>query len=198
MQGAGLRAAALALVGLALLLGAAGCGSGSSSSSEATTPAGGTTSSPVDQGEPTGPAGKEAAGDNSIEGYGGAAQGSDKEAVSAAVDGFLAAMASGDYATVCTDLIAANREGLEAFGEKGGASDCAATLKQLLSPAAAGEAKAAAAAPITSVRIKGDTAFAIFTPRGGQPSYVVMKQEGGSWKAISVAPGTPLEPTANG
>jgi hypothetical protein len=185
MQSAGLRAAALGLVGVALLLGAAGCGSGSGSSSASTTSSSSSaTTVPL--------------GDGSIQGYGAAADGSDRAAVSDAVHGFLSAIATGDYDEVCADLIGATRKGLEAFGEGKDGSECSTILTQFLSPAAAGEAKKAAAGPISSVRIKADTAFAIFTPQGGQPSYLAMKREGGSWKAISVAPGTPLEPTAAG
>ena len=61
----------------------------------------------------------------------------------------------------------------------------------------AAEARTAADASVTSVRIKGDTAFVIFTPKGGLASYLVMKREGSAWKAISVTPGTPLEPTVD-
>ena len=81
---------------------------------------------------------------------------------------------------------------------------CAADVDESLLPGesaadaserlARAKAKAAAAAPIKSVRVKGDTAFIIFTPKGGKPSFFVMKREGGAWKAISLGPGTPLEP----
>jgi hypothetical protein len=173
-----------------------GCGSGSSSSSTAAS----TTTAKAESGSDGG-SGKSAAGtsgDSSIQRYGGAAEGSEKAAVIAGAHGFLAAMASADYAGMCAHLAAGNRRELEAFGEGQSSSSagCAAALKTLLSPGVAKEARAAAAAPITSVRIKGDTAFAIFTPKGGPASFLVVKREGDSWKSISVTPGTPLEPTA--
>lgn len=71
-----------------------------------------------------------------------------------------------------------------------------AALKTLLTAAAATEARRAAEAAVTSVRIKGGTAFVLFRPKGGVPSYFVMKEEGGGWKAIGLAPGTPIDPTA--
>jgi hypothetical protein len=107
-------------------------------------------------------------------------------------------MADRDFKGMCTALAVSNREQLAQFAEgKGGSGGCAAALGKLLNPSVTGEARAAAEASITSVRIKGDTAFAIFTPKGGSASYLVMKREGGAWRAISVTPGTPLEPTAN-
>jgi hypothetical protein len=140
----------------------------------------------------------ESAGDGSIQSYGTAAAGADKASVSGAVHSFLAAMASQDYAGMCATLAASNRRQLSAFAGARSASDgCPVALMKLLNPAVAGEARAAAEASVTSVRVKGDTAFAIFTPKRGSESYLVMKREGGAWKATSVTPGTPLEPTAN-
>jgi hypothetical protein len=190
-----LRALALAAVlGLAAVLTVAGCGSGSSStgaSSTATSAASGPAKESAEGAKP-----KEAAsGDQSIQQYGGAANGTDKSAVEGAVHGFLTAMANQDYAGICAAISKTNREQLASFGggEGGG---CEGALKQLLNPAAAKEAQAAAAAPITSVRIKEDSAFVLFKPQGGSKSYLAMKREGGSWKSIAVTPGTPLAPEA--
>lgn len=189
----------MAALSLALAIGVGGCGSGSSSSSSSTTsPA--PTAAKESSAENGGAGGgdSKSSGDSSIQGYGAAAGGASKSAVSGAVHSFLTAMAEHDYPAMCAGLSASNREQLASFaGGKGGAGGCAAALKRLLNSAVASEARAAADASVTSVRIKGDTAFAIFTPKGGAESYLVMKREGGAWRAISVTPGTPLEPTAN-
>lgn len=179
-------------------LAVSGCGSGSSSSSSAATSTTAAASTKKAEPKPAEASG-EASGDHSIQEYGGAAAGSEKAAVSAAVHRFLTAMAAQDYAGMCAELAGTNREQLEAFSEGAGpgAAGCAAALKTLLNPAVATEARRAAAAPVTSVRIKGDSAFALFTPQGGSPSYLVMKREGNSWKSISVTPGAPLEPSAS-
>jgi hypothetical protein len=124
-----------------------------------------------------------------------AAGGSGKAALTAAAHSFFTAMATRDYARLCTGLAASNREQLAAF-VKGGQGGCAAALKALLDPAAAAEARKAADAAVTSVRIKGDSAFVLFRPKGGVLSYFVMKEEGGRWKATSLEPGTPLNPGA--
>ena len=137
-------------------------------------------------------------GDDSIQKYGAAAAGSGKAAVSGAVHSFLAAMAAGDNEGICASLAKSNREQLAQFvNEKDASKGCADALAKLINPSLAKAAKAAADAPVTSVRIKGDTAFALFTPKGGGESYLVMKREGNAWKSIGITPGTALEPTAN-
>jgi hypothetical protein len=190
IRGRTLAAVASLLCCLALAM--AGCGSGSSSS--------GTTAKPTTEARTTKDVPStqsQAAGDSSIEEFGAAAAGSEKAAVTVAVGRFLGAMADQDYADMCAELAVANREQLQAFSQGKGAGGCAAALKTLLNPAVAKEARLAAAAPVTSVRIKGDSAFALFTPQGGSPSYLVVKREGDSWKSISVTPGTPLAPSAS-
>jgi hypothetical protein len=179
---------------LALAVGVGGCGSGSSSSTTttATAPPARPATSPAAP-APRSPA--ESSPGSSIKEYGAAADGAGKAAVTAAAHSFFTAMATGDYARLCAGLAASNREQLAAF-VKGGQGGCAAALKTLLNAAAATEARKAAGAAVTSVRIKGDSAFVLFTPKGGVPSYFVMKKEDGAWKAIGLAPATPIDPTA--
>lgn len=133
---------------------------------------------------------------SSITGYGSAASSAQKAALASAAHSFFAAMASRDYAGVCKGLAASNRAALENFlkaaHRTGG---CPAVLKTLLLRAIP-EARKAAAGKITAVRVKGPTAFVLFRPQGGAPSYFVLKREGSAWKAISLAPGTPLNPLA--
>lgn len=171
----------------------AGCGSSSSSST-----ASGTTSTPASKKAAPAPSGsaesaqpkEPASGDQSIQQFGGAANAGDKSAVEGAVHGFLTAMATQDYAGICASLSKSNRKQLASFGS----GSCEGALEKLLNPGVAKEAVLAAAAPITSVRVKGGTAFVLFTPRGGSKSYLAMKREGGAWKSIAVTPGTPLAP----
>lgn len=168
------------------MIGLGGCGSGSSS----TTAEG--SSGPAAETAP------ETAPGSSITKFGTVAGAQEKAAVAAAVHSFLTALANRDYPELCSGVTASNRKQLQAFGEgQGGSEGCAAVLKKLINPAVSGEARKAAAAPIESVRIKGETAFALFTPKGSSASYLVMQEEGGGWKAISLTPGTPLDPTVN-
>lgn len=129
--------------------------------------------------------------DHSVQEYGSKASGTQADAPVAAMRSFFRAMSGGDYAGVCAGLAAANVKQLSRFSDRGG---CPAALKLLNFKGAKPTARAAAEAAIDSVRIKGDTAFVLFTPKGGRPSFFVMKRESGSWKAISPTPGTPLSP----
>jgi len=175
---------------VALALGAMGCGMGSSP----------TTGSAASRAAPSSPPAAPAAGRGesspgaSIKEYGAAAGATTKATVAAAAHSFFAAMARGDYARLCVDLAATNHQQLRAFLKgRVRSTGCAAVLKTLLTTAP-GEARKAASAAITGVRIKGTTAFVLFRPKGGVPSYFVMKEEGGSWKATSLGPGAPIEP----
>jgi hypothetical protein len=133
----------------------------------------------------------------SIEGYGSAAQGATKSQIANTALAFFRAMAAHDYAKLCAGILASNRASLQSFlkAEHKEAGGCPAALSTLLVHPGP-EASKAAHGTVTGVRIKGDTAFVLFRPKGGVPSYFVLKREGGAWKAISLAPGTPLNPTA--
>lgn len=209
------RFKALALTGaLALLV--AGCGSGSSSSttaSTAATPGGSAASTPTSSSPSTtqsqagstattttpsaGTTSPSQTPENSIKTYGSSASASEKAALSAAAFSFFRAMAASDYAKLCAGLSASNRKELEAFDKaKHEQLACPVLLKALISTRGAPEARKAAAGRLISVRVKGPTAFVVFKPRGGVPSYFVLKREGSTWKAISLEPGTPLNPVA--
>jgi hypothetical protein len=151
-------------------LAVAGCGSGSATA--------------LTGSESSGPA-PAAGGDNSIREYG-AEAGAKASAPTAAMRSFFTAIATGNHGAVCAGLAASNRELLGQTGpvKRGAADGCARTLGRLLNPAAGAEARRAAKAPITTVRIMGDTAFVLFTPEEGKPSFAVMKEEAGAWKAI--------------
>lgn len=188
-------AAAALVVFLGLAAAVGGCGGGSSSSSAttgaATTSAGGEAGAQAPGPRPD----DEASGD--IEDYGKEAGAADRAAVIKAAHTFFTAMADRDFDRMCTVLAASNVRELRAFGGHG-TTGCAVALRRLLDRNVAGEARAAAEAPITSVRIEGGTAFVIFKPRGRSPDFFAMKREGGAWKAISVTPGTSLDPNTVG
>lgn len=207
------RAFAISATIVCLGFAVAGCGSaGSSISTGASAPSGspgqttgaGTSTQPGST-APSGGSGAPSAGsessgggssrtpEGSIESYGAAAGGTEKAAIAAAARAFFAAMSTRDYAGVCADLSAPNQAQLQAFLRAGHRSGgCPAILKTLVPPAEMAAARRAAAGAVNGVRVKGDTAFVLFRPKGGAPSYFVLKREGGAWKAIGLAPGTPL------
>ncbi len=198
-----------------LALAVAGCGSGSSATTStspeaATQPGAGSTSTtgsgaqPPTQAAAQGGQGSSttapgyypsSGGDKSIQTYGSAADSAQKTAIAAAAFSFFRSLASHDYAKVCSGLSASNREQLQNYLKlgKAKAKSCPALLTTLLRSGAP-EALKATAGTLDAVRVKGDTAFVIFRPKGGKASYFVMKREAGAWKAISLAPGSPLYP----
>jgi hypothetical protein len=213
------RARSRIVIGLAvcLALAAAGCGSSSSNTSAAT---GGTSAAPAGspvtpttqpgsgQGASTtsGPGQSHASGSSrsesaggirSILKYGSAAGGAEKAAVAATARSYFTALADRDYANICAALSVGNREQMQLYMKdqhrRGG---CMKVLKKLsISPQFIASARKAARGAVNSVRIKGDTAFLLFRPRGGSASYFVMKREGSAWRAINLSPGQPLNPS---
>jgi hypothetical protein len=134
--------------------------------------------------------------DQSIQEFGSEAEGTEAEAVVDTMRSYFRALANRNLQGVCSGLLAANREQLEEFAKAkpGGPEDCVGVLKNLLSPAAAAEAKKTFGATISKVRVGDGHAFVLFRPPGGRVSYFVLEEEDGSWKATSIAPGAPLVP----
>ena len=197
-------------VTVALTAALTGCGSGSSTttaSPQASTPSdtslnsstrATTQSSTQGAGqsqEGTGSGSSSSDENGSIQAYGSEASSDQKAALSATAFSFFRAIAASDYAKVCAGLSASNRKELQAFTKaKHQSSGCPSILKMLISTRGVREARKAAAGLVSSVRVRGDTAFVLFRPKGGEPNYFVLKREGGTWKAISLAPGAPLYP----
>jgi hypothetical protein len=136
-------------------------------------------------------------GDNSIQTYGNEAKGGEEAAVTGAMFAFFRAMASQNYSKVCEGLSGKTREGVEQFLKaQHKTGTCSTFLKTLVgaNPGATKEAKKAAEGSVGHVRIGEGNAFVLFTPAGGKPSYFVMKEESGEWKATGVNTGSPLNP----
>jgi len=135
-------------------------------------------------------------GDDSIQTYGEAVEGAEGEEIIAAMRSFFTALATLDYPGVCAGLTEANRESLQMFlkakGNPGGS--CEDVLEKLLLVQAAPEARRAANGSVLEARTEDDTAFVLFTPEGGEPSYFVMKEEGGAWRSTGLSTGTPFNP----
>jgi hypothetical protein len=132
--------------------------------------------------------------DNSIQEFGEEQTGEVKSAVTEAMFAFFRAMASSDYAAICSGLTSANVEQLETFLKlKDKPGNCETVLEEIL-VAPSSEARKAANGVVYQVREEDGNAFVLFVPEGGVASYFVMKDEDGAWKATSVTTGTPLRP----
>jgi hypothetical protein len=138
-------------------------------------------------------------GDDSIQTFGDEAESSEEEEIVAAMGSFLRAMASDDYPAICAGISAANREQLEQLVKlkKEGPTDCPSLLKTLLVGPNT-EAQKAAEGTVYEVRVEGENAFILFTPRDGTASYFVMKRDPDGWKSTSIGAGTPFDPVAAG
>jgi hypothetical protein len=135
-------------------------------------------------------------GDNSIQTYGSEAKAAEKDEIVTAMRSHLRAIAARDSGKVCADLNSSTRaqiKQLRALEGKGGG--CTYVVSKILVHVSS-EAKQAAAGKVVAVRVGKGNAFVLFRPRGGVPSYFLMSEEEGVWKANSINAGTPLSQTA--
>jgi hypothetical protein len=135
-----------------------------------------------------------AGGIRSILEYGSAAGGAEKATVAATARSYFTALADRDYVKICAALTVGNREQMQLYmKDQHRSGGCVKVLKKLsISPQFVASARKAARGAVNSVRVKGDTAFLLFRPRGGSASFFVMKREGSAWRAINLSPGQPI------
>ena len=175
-------AKSIALGALCLLLVClGGCGGGGSSSS---------TSSSQSSSEQTtaNGAAPEQNAEESIEGFGEEAAGSEREEVEGAFHGYLGAIAEGDEEAACSYLGARVSESLEQLAAKAKKSpSCPQLLEVLLSPEADQIAKAQVEGRVTKIRVKGDSAFVVFHAPGARLYQLTLVKEGGEWKVSSLS-----------
>ena len=138
-------------------------------------------------------------GDNSIQTFGEEAESSEEKEITTAMASFLRAMANRDYNAVCEGLSEANRGQIEQLAKikKELGTSCPEILKSVL-VGSTEEAKKAAEGTVYQVRVEGENAFVMFTPRGGTASYFVMKHDPDGWKSTTLSSGVPFNPSAGG
>jgi hypothetical protein len=130
-------------------------------------------------------------GDNSIQNFGGEADSAEIEAATAALSGYLAARAKGDWAESCADLAKATVAPLAQLASssprlKG--KGCGAILGALEGRAPASTRVNTLTGPIASLRAEGERGFALYHGPHGVDYFVPMVREGGSWKVGALAP----------
>lgn len=201
---AGRRTAIALLVAGALLL-VGGCGDGDDATQGEATGQGAATSERQGPSERQGGEGSKATlpdrggegsgtgegsrgGEKSIEEFGEEAGETEREAILAVFGGYLTAVAADDAVTACSHLSATVHESLKqlvARGEKN--VKCAQVLAALLAPTAATIAREQADGEVTRVRVEGDRAFVVFRAPGAKLYMLGLVEEGGKWKATTVA-----------
>lgn len=166
------------MLGIALVLAClCGCGgSGSQGSPQSSSEA------RAQQGAP-----KEQSAEESIEGFGSEAEGSQREEVLGAFHNYLGALAEGDEQAACDYLSVRVQQSLQQLAAKAKKVSCPQLLEVLLSAEADQIARGQSEGKITKVRIKGDTAFIVFHAPGARLYQATLAREGGEWKATSLS-----------
>lgn len=179
-----LLSVALAASTAALLLVIAGCGGGGhTSTGGGPSPSASSEAAPPPPEEGAAPQGGEA----SIEEFGEEAKGSEREAILAAFEGYLGALAQRDYGGACAHLDARLHESLARLLGNGPDVDCAQALPKLLSPNAPAIARIEANGALSKVRLQGERGFVVFHAPGARLYQLPMVREEGEWKAGLVA-----------
>jgi hypothetical protein len=155
------------------LLCLAGCGRDSSTQSSS---------------EATQSAAPEPNAEESIEGFGSEAEGSERQEVEGAFHSYLGAIAQGDDEKACSYLGARVTETLSELAAKAKKPlSCPQLLEALLSPQADQIARGQEEGKIAKVRLKGDTAFVVFHAPGARLFQLTMAREGGAWRVTSLS-----------
>ena len=129
-------------------------------------------------------------GDNSIPTYGSEASGSEQAEATAALSGYLAARAAGDWARACSLMSASVAKQLALLaGEAGGSRpSCEAAYAKLSERAPAAERADPLTHGLTALRVESPHAFALFYGPHEQQYMMPMISEAGGWKVAQIAP----------
>jgi hypothetical protein len=134
-------------------------------------------------------------GDNSIQEYGDEGGNSDRSEAESSINALYAAISSGNWAAICEKYLSKkNIEQIELIAEKSPqvkGQSCAEVLGGL-NQVSGGESPDKPKGGIASLRIEGDTAFAIYRGMDGKGYALPLIREGGQWKLTALGP-TPLE-----
>lgn len=133
--------------------------------------------------------------DTSLQTFGDEVDGVLKKQVSRAVLSFFRALAKPNYPRICKGITRSNRQALEEYAQikQEPEKSCAELLATLMTPPNA-QIRQTAKSVITRVRVRKRETIVFFRPPGGTVSYIPMRREGGRWRSVTLAPGTPLDP----
>lgn len=129
-------------------------------------------------------------GDNSVPTYGSEASSSQRSSAEVALSAFLSARAREDWPSACGYLAAATRSRLEEFakGSQSKAKGCGPILKMFSTSGPGPSLASPLTHPLSSLRIEGESAFALWVGPHGQKYAMPMAREGDSWRVTQVAP----------
>jgi hypothetical protein len=124
-------------------------------------------------------------GDDSIQTYGKPAVQADREAVSAAVRRYYAAVAAGDGSVACSLLSSGlSKSIVQSFGRSPAlrTKDCAGILALLFKHRPGRSSASLAAVQVTAVRLNGDRGFALLHSKEMPSGEISVDRENGTWK----------------
>jgi hypothetical protein len=124
--------------------------------------------------------------EESIEGFGEGAEGSDREELLLAFHGYLGALAASDEEKACAYLGERVSESLDQLA-KGKNAGCPEILEALLSPEAGKVARAQERGRIEKVRVEGDTAFVVFHAPGARLYQLNLIREDDEWRVSALS-----------
>ena len=127
--------------------------------------------------------------ENSIPDFGSEAPASARERAAAALAAYLKARAGGEWARACAYLARSTRRQMERFtgSSKGHGARCGALLGTL-SKSSPGERADPLTGGVAALRVKGQSAFALFYGPRDSKYVMPMASEGGQWKVGQLAP----------
>lgn len=129
--------------------------------------------------------------DTSIQEFGKEASGAEREAASRTLEAYFQARASSDNQAACSNLSKGARDQLAelaAASPKIKGKGCVAafdSIDQVAPPSARANPMTG---PVSSLRVEGDRAFAIFPGKGGATYTIQMSKDGSTWKVAAIVP----------
>lgn len=129
-------------------------------------------------------------GDNSVPTYGSEASGEQRNVAESELAGFLEARADENWSAACSYLSGASRKRFEEFAGGPGSKPkgCAPILKMFSSSEPNSSLTSPLTHALTSLRVKGENAFALWVGPHGQKYAMPMVREGHVWRVNQIAP----------
>jgi hypothetical protein len=128
-------------------------------------------------------------GDNSIPTYGAEASGGEVAAAEAALSGYLAARAAGEWGSACAKMSAGLQRQLALLaGETGAGDGCAQAYAKIGERIPASGRADPLTGGITALRVESPHAFALFYGPGSRQYMMPLEAEGGAWNVTQLEP----------
>jgi hypothetical protein len=129
--------------------------------------------------------------DNSIANYGAEADGRELRQAATVAHGYLAALATEDWAGACARFSqeeAGKIEQLAASHPEFRGKGCVSALAELIGAVSPADAREATVVDAVGLRWEGEQGFLIYRGARGKPYFLSLAREGGSWAVDGLSP----------